>query len=120
MAFDKQRFDLLRQLRQEDNRWLRRTSLVNSVQRLQSSTPHGAERGIDEQVRVLDAAVDKQANLKAAPTELDATIMMRSNPRTGPGRHRWRTSCRLTGQRTQFGESEGRCEQMSVAQPLPV
>ena len=110
MAFDKQRFDLLRRLRQEDNR-LAEANLTGQQRAALAIVNTAMEQNaaIDEQVRVLDAAVDKaQANLKAAKTELDA-----ANNDADRIRAQGRVDiagARLAGaqdQRTQFGESEG-------------
>ena len=110
MALDKQRFDLLRRLRQEDNR-LAEANLTGQQRAALAIVNTAMEQNaaIDEQVRVLDAAVDKaQANLKAAKAELDA-----ANNDADRIRAQGRVDiagARLAGaqdQRAQFGESEG-------------
>ena len=110
MSLDKQRFDLLRRLRQEDNR-LAEANLTGQQRAALAIVNTAMEQNaaIDEQVRVLDAAVDKaQANLKAAKAELDA-----ANTDADRLRAQGRVDiadARLTGaqgQRAQFGESEG-------------
>ncbi len=110
MAFDKQRFDLLKRLRQEDHR-LAEANLTGQ-KRAQLAIVNAAmeqNAAIDDQVRVLDAAVDKaQANLKAAKDELDA-----ANNEADRIRAQGRVDIagvRLAGaqdQRDQFGESVG-------------
>ena len=105
MAFDKQRFDLLRRLRQEDNR-LAEANLTGQQRAALAIVNTAMEQAaIDEQVRVLgrrDKVRPEALNeLDAANNDADR---IRAQGRVDIA------GARLAGaqdQRTQFGESEG-------------